>query len=233
MRHKAEKERQHIDLEAMHRKMYLLPEAARLLRINTTTLKRWLEGDERRPPVIRPHATGSDAVTWGEFVEAGFLREYRRSLSLQRIRPAMAKLRQKFDVPYPLAHYKPFIGPGRHLTLEAQQEAQVPRDLFIVYWEIATGQLVLADPTLDYIEKVDFALGGTRWAERIHPAGRESPVVIDPDYSFGAPTIRGIKTYIITELVEAGESLEVVAEGYSLSVTDIEAAVAYEGEAAA
>ena len=48
----------------MQREMYLLPEAARLLRINTTTLKRWLEGDERLPPVIRPQATGSDAVTW-------------------------------------------------------------------------------------------------------------------------------------------------------------------------
>ncbi len=232
MTHKAEKEQQHIDLEAMQREMYLLPEAARLLRINTTTLKRWLEGDERLPPVIRPQATGSDAVTWGEFVEAGFLREYRRSLSLQRIRPAIAKLREKFDVPYPLAHYKPFIGPGRHLTLEAQQEAQVPPDLFIV-WEIATGQLALADSALGYIEKVDFAAEGRRWAERIHPAGRESPVVIDPDYSFGAPTIRGIKTYIITELVEAGESLEFVAEGYSLSVAEIEAAVAYEGKAAA
>ena len=183
--------------------------------------------------MIRPQATGSDAVTWGEFVEAGFLREYRRSLSLQSIRPAIAKLRETFDVPYPLAHYKPFIGPGRHLTQEAQQEAQVPQDLFIVYWEIATGQLALADSALGYIKKVDFAPEGRRWAERIHPAGRESPVVIDPDYSFGAPTIRGIKTYIITELVEAGESLEFVAEGYSLSVAEIEAAVAYEGKAAA
>ena len=222
-----------MDFAAMHRDMYSIGEAARLLRINAATLRRWLDGSRRHPPVIRPERTRSEVVTWGEFVEAGFLREYRRSTSLQRIRPAILKLREKFGTPYPLAHHKPFVGPGLHLTLEAQEEAQLPGDLLIVLKEIATSQLVLSDPALDYVTRVDFCPSGMEWAERIRPAGRESPVVIDPDYSFGAPTVKGIKTYVISELVEAGEPLEILAKEYSLSIGEVEAAVAYEGRAAA
>ncbi len=42
----------------------------------------WLDGYERQgaqyAPVIRVEATGDDVVTWGEFVELGYLREYPR-----------------------------------------------------------------------------------------------------------------------------------------------------------
>jgi len=222
-----------MDIEAMHREIYSVPEAARLLRLSAATLKRWLDGNNRRPPVIRAAATGSEAVTWGEFVEAGFLREYRKATSLQRIRPAIAKLRETFGVPYPLAHFKPFVGPGLHLTLEAQEEAQLPQDLIIVHLEIATSQLVLSYEALSYVQRVEFSPHGLQWAERIRPAGRQSPVVIDPDYSFGAPTVGGFKTYIVTELVQAGEAPEILAGEFSLSVSEIEAAVAYEVKAAA
>ena len=41
----------------------------------------------RYAPVIRPEPTGDDLVTWGEFVELGYLREYRRKgVPLQRLR---------------------------------------------------------------------------------------------------------------------------------------------------
>ena len=42
----------------------------------------WLEGGVRRchqyPPVIRTEPTGSKFVTWGEFIEARYLADYRR-----------------------------------------------------------------------------------------------------------------------------------------------------------
>ena len=56
------------------------------------TLHYWLEGGTRRgrtyAPVVREQPTGSRAVTWAEFVEAGLLREYRRDLGIP-----MAELR--------------------------------------------------------------------------------------------------------------------------------------------
>ena len=216
-----------MSIEVLDRELYTIGEAARLLRVPASTLRWWLEGRDHYPPVVRSESTGASTVTWGEFVEAGFLREYRKARSLQLLRPVIDKLREEFDVPYPLAHFKPFVGPGLQLTLEAQRSAELPDDLAIVY-EITTGQLVLAYEAKEFLQRVDFAPSGMQWAERLYPAGRGSPVVIDPDFSFGAPTIRGIRTGAIAELVEAGEIPEAVAEDFSLEVPDVKAAVSYE-----
>jgi hypothetical protein len=89
-------------VEVLQIELYTIAEAARLLRVPASTLRWWLEGRDEYPPVIRPEPTGSGTVTWGEFVEAGFLRG-----SLQRLRPVIDKLREDFGVPYPLAHFKP------------------------------------------------------------------------------------------------------------------------------
>ncbi|MGH8910680.1 MAG: DUF433 domain-containing protein, partial [Egibacteraceae bacterium] len=79
-----------MSVAVLERELYTVGEAARLLRMPVSTLKWWLEGrpSEGRPPVLRPEPTGSNAVTWGEYVEAGYLREYRRrQVPLQHLRP--------------------------------------------------------------------------------------------------------------------------------------------------
>lgn len=73
--------------------------------------------------MIRPESARAGAVAWGEFVEVRFLREYRKARSLQLLRPVVEKLREGLGVPYPLAHFEPFVGPGLELTLEAQRLA--------------------------------------------------------------------------------------------------------------
>lgn len=68
----------------LDRGLYDEPLAAEVLGVPRRTLHYWLEGGERRgrtyAPILRPPATGSNTVTRGEFVEARYLREYRRSL---------------------------------------------------------------------------------------------------------------------------------------------------------
>src|SRR5262245_39649684 len=101
-------------VSVLDRPLYSIGEAAGFLRIPRNTLLRWLEGVHVRgayyEPVIRPEATDSDSVTWAEFVEAGFLREYRQhGVSLQHMRPFIERARKKQGTPYPLAHFRPFI----------------------------------------------------------------------------------------------------------------------------
>ena len=218
--------------ENLDRETYSVAEAARLLRVSSATLRWWLEGREQYPPVLRPEPTGSGNVTWGEFVEASFLREYRKRRSLQRLRPVIARLRAEFDVLYPLATCQPFIGPGRDLTLRTQRDENLPDELAIVH-EIVSGQLVLTPVASRFMERVDFIEEAPRWALRILPMGKDSPVVIDPEYSFGSPTVRGIRTEVIAELVEAGEGIDEVAEDFSLKIAEVRAAVAYEWQLAA
>lgn len=75
----------------LDRPIYSLAEAARLLRVSPSRLRWWLEGavrgQKRYPPVLRAQPTGDPRVSWGEFIEAAYLREYRAHLPLQRLRP--------------------------------------------------------------------------------------------------------------------------------------------------
>lgn len=57
--------------------LYSYADIDRLVGLHSGTALRWLEGYERQgrfdDPVLRPEPTGSEAVTWGEMVEARLL----------------------------------------------------------------------------------------------------------------------------------------------------------------
>lgn len=211
-------------------------EAARQLRIPPATLRYWLEGAERRgrhyEPVLRDAPTGSTQVTWGEMVEARYLRAYRTQVSMQRLRPFIEALRREFSVPYPLAHFRPYIDSTRRLVLRLQEEADVPDELWLVF-EGADGQLRLNPAiTQDFLARVEFddtGADGAGAALRIYPQGRSSAVVIDPLVSSASATVAGVRTAILAERAEAsGETPEELAEEFGLTVPNVKAAIAFE-----
>lgn len=131
-------------LSILERPVYGIAEAAALLGLRPDRTRAWLDGYERQgvrySPVIRPESTRDDVVTWGEFVELGYLREYRRKgVPLQRLRPVIDELRRGFETPYPLATAKPYIF-GKELVLEVQERNDLPSAIPIV---IRSGQQIL------------------------------------------------------------------------------------------
>jgi len=212
-----------------------MAEAARLLGLRSAArLRGWIDGYRTYPPVIRLEPTGSDLVTWGEFVEARYLAEYRNRhrIPLQRLRPAILELRKKFRVPYPLAHAGPYLDvANRELLLRLQEEAGLGRRLAPLV-VIRNDQLVLAEPAESFVAKVDFASADGP-VERVYPLDKSQPVVIDPLRSFGAPSVRGIRTENLYELFQADESVDSIAAAYDLEPADVEAAIRFESRAAA
>ena len=214
----------------LERPVYGVTEAAGLLGLRADRTRAWLDGYERRgvryPPVVRSEATRDDIVTWGEFVELGYLREYRRKgVPLQQLRPVIDDLRHEFDTPYPLATAKPFLY-GKELVLELQQRNGLPAALAIV---IRSGQTIaFASETERFLQKVEFHPPDDGDARRLMPAGRASPVVIDPLVRFGRPTVNGVATERLWELYDAGEQIQEIAAGYDLAEELVRAAVAYE-----
>lgn len=214
----------------LERPVYGVVEAAGLLGLRSDRTRAWLDGYTRGgvkyPPVIRPERSGEELVTWGEFVELGYLREYRRKgVPLQRLRPVIEALRREFDTPYPLATARPYIY-ERELVLEFQQQSDLPGAIAIV---VRTGQgLMLSAEAKRFFTKVEFDDAGAGEALRLSPAGRASPVVIDPLVRFGRPAVSGVATDRLWELFDAGEPLAEIAAGYELDIGDVRAAVAYE-----
>jgi uncharacterized protein (DUF433 family) len=162
----------------------------------------------------------------GEFVELGYLREYRRKgVPLQRLRPVIDEFRREFGTPYPLATAKPYVY-DRELVLELQEKNDLPQAIAIV---IRSGQEILMTPeTNRFFKKVEFDPGAVDDALRLRPAGEASPVVIDPLVRFGRPSVHGVATDRLWELHDAGELLEEIADGYDIDIHSVRAAVAYE-----
>jgi uncharacterized protein (DUF433 family) len=215
--------------------LYDEPLAAQVLGVPASTLHWWLEGGSQRgrhyEPVLRPEATGSRQVTWGEFVEARYLKEYRRThgVQLQRLRAFIGFMRSELDVPYPLAHARPWVGPDQHLFVAAQEETQLPPHLWACV-EPQSGVRLLFPAAESFLERIEFDDPGPAGVVvRLHPDGPESPVVIDPEVRFGSPTVRGIPTEAITEQVLAGDSVESVAIDFELPLGLVVAALKYEG----
>ncbi len=217
----------------LDRYLYSFGEAARLLQIPTETLRRWLLGATRAGvgylPVIRADPGGRDAVTWGEFVEAGLLREYRaKRVPLEKMRPFIEKAREQFGVPYPLAHFGPKLD-ERRLVYRLQQEAGLDPGLYLV--DADDDQMRWAPPVERFLTTVEFNAAGS--VSRVLPLGPQTPVAIDPEVSFGVPQIRGVRTELVAESIAAGESEEEAARSWGLGPGDVEAALVWEKSLAA
>ena len=217
----------------LERTLYDEQLAAVLLGVSPSTLHWWLEGRKQGSkvyaPVLRAEPTGSREVTWGEFVEARFLREYRRTLEvpLPSIRAFVGYLRENLNTRYPLATARPWVGAGRRLLIEAQASTELPADLWAAY-EPHSGQALLTAPAQSYLERVEFETEGGEAVIRVYPDGKDSPVIIDPEVRFGSPSVSGIPTESLSELVRAGDSIEMVSDDFDLPLGTVIAALRYE-----
>ncbi|NHN56394.1 DUF433 domain-containing protein [Calidifontibacter sp. DB0510] len=220
-----------VGVTVLDREVYAEAEAARLLAMPQSTLHYWLEGRTQGGhtylPILREQVTSRRVVTWGEFVEAALLRGYRnQKVPMPQLRAFIERLREETGAPYPLAEHRPWVS-GTDLLFAAQEEADLPPE----FWLVSNGQGLLTYPGDAFVHRVTWAEG---IAQRLRPpvASNESPVVIDPLQRFGRPSIAGVSTAALADEVEAGATVEEVAEDFGISAEDVRWAVAYENESA-
>jgi uncharacterized protein (DUF433 family) len=224
-----------VSVAVLHRPLYTIAEAADLLGMRPQKLRRWLDGYAVAgvwyEPVIREAHTGSDIVTWAEFVEASLLAEYRTDLSLQYLRTVIVDLRDRTGAPYPLAHEQPYVDQSLfQLIFRVQEESGAePPERLVELRRTPDGkpadQLVLAPTVETFVRKVEFDAGVVA---RLWPMGRDHRVLIDPDVSFGVPTVEGIRTEVLGEAHAAGDNVTGIARAWDLDVSLVEEALVWE-----
>jgi uncharacterized protein (DUF433 family) len=218
-------------VELLDRPVYGMSQVDRLLGLTSGTARRWIDGYKRGkreyPPVVRLETTHDELVTWGEFVETRLLAEYRgRGVSVQHMRPAIDRLRDRFDTRYPLAHARPFtLTMGRELVLEVQDDVGLDRHLHLVV--ARNDQIVLTDPALQFVESAEFGQQSDV-VERLRPVTEVGEVVIDPLRQFGEPVVGSVRTEILAEQYRAGETIEGISRLFDLDGSLVEAALRYE-----
>lgn len=221
----------------LDRRLYAFGQVDYILGLSSGTAKRWVEGYSRAgrtyEPVVRPSSTGDDVVTWGEFVEIRLVAEFRGAgVPVLRMRPVIEQLREELDTRYPLATAKTWLEPsGPELLRRVQQQVGLERQLWLVV--ARTGQGVL---DLEWTPKASAFRRSAEWdrtdsrgvVQALRPVADITRVRIDPLRSFGEPTVRGVRTEIIAELVRAGDSPDMIAELYELERSAVDDAVRYE-----
>ncbi|MCY3787137.1 MAG: DUF433 domain-containing protein [bacterium] len=212
----------------LDREIYRFSQVDRILELSRGTAKRWINGHERLgthyEPVVRQDHTGSQVVTWGEFVETRLISEYRSAgVNIFRMRPAIEALRRRFGMQHPLATARPFIDvEGCELVRRVQDETNLDRSLWFV---IRSGQMILPSMALQRFQKVaEYDAEGT--VIRLNLAEN---VVLDPEYASGEPTIRGrrLRVFDIVEAAAAGESDASIKQMWNLTDEQYSDAVLY------
>jgi len=224
----------------LERPTYGMGQVDQLLRLNSGTARRWIDGYDRGGkeyrPVVRPARTDEPLVTWGEFVECGFLAQYRSAgVPLINLRPVVDRLRDELGVRYPLAHKRLYVA-GRDLVERVQTETDLDGELAIV---VRTGQvmadadglrpLALSPSAQEFFDAARWGdTDGDAYVAQLAAPGSGGEVVFDPRRSFGSPTVAGIRTDVIAEEVGAGSDAGVVAKGFGITPEQVTAAVRYE-----
>ena len=226
--------------------IYYPAEAARLLGVGPSRLRRWVNGytywlagndaprQRRQAPVLHsdlPSIKGSRALSFLELMELRVVIALRqRGLSLQHIRGAATLARRVLRSSHPFASHRVFTnGSSIFATVLPGEDVSEMIELRKVrHAQVLIGQVL--EPFLNEIE-FDPSSG---FAHRWWPQGRRFPVVLDPRIAFGAPVIEGtaIRTAVVARMAQRASPSDVAGD-YEIPVRGIQAAVEFESLLAA
>ncbi len=208
---------------------YSFADADRLARVTPGTSKRWTRGYTyesgkgrlvRKPPVGRAELSVESAVSFADLLEVAAICGLRKlGFSLPQIRKIVDSCQDIFDSERPLLSHA-FKVDGRGAFVEGGKGVLV---------SVLRGKRRTAwDDVLEpFLETVDYQDG---WAQRWWPGGRSTQVVIDPNFGYGLPVIQGtgVRTEILIERSEVGDSMAQIADDFGVSVQLVRDAVQFE-----
>ncbi len=204
---------------------YPIASAANYAQTSRSNVSYWYYSKNKIGPALRGKEKRV-ALSYLQLVEVAFVATFRRlGFSLQSIRTARDYAAQALQAEFPFAQYR-WLTEGSELMLHLEEvapETQAPDSLVIA---TAAGQTAWAPAVRERFLEFDYDSGlAIQW----HVAGRESPVVIDPRVSFGAPIVNGVPTWALKGRREAGESIREIAADFGIDEPLVIAALVFEG----
>jgi uncharacterized protein (DUF433 family) len=211
---------------------YSIGDAARYLRIPSSTIRSWTVGYPYRvkdgsnffsPLIDIPKRKTSILLSFTNLVEVHILRAIRQDhqIKLNKVREALDYIDEQFNIPHPLATEK-FRTDGVDLFIEKYGS--------LINASQAT-QLDFKSELYTHLERIEPDDSGL--AIKIYPFTRSREennpkiVVIDPRIAFGRLVIAntGIPTSVLKERYWAGDSIDKLAYDYDCDRLTIEEAI--------
>ena len=220
------------NVDPWRRRLYLpayrVGEAARYSGTTAQAVTRWHHQGGRLGPAL-PGRLKRQHLSYLELVEVAFVATFRNlGVSLQRIRRARTYAAQILGSEHPFAEYR-WLTEGHHAMLylsELDDDASVGN---LVVADVH-GQVAWQEMVGQRFTQFDYEQGlALIW----YVAGRDNMVVIDPRVSFGAPTVKGVPTWVLKGRWSAGESISDIQDDFGLSEEESMDGLLFEGIKAA
>ncbi|MBI3148044.1 MAG: DUF433 domain-containing protein [Betaproteobacteria bacterium] len=212
---------------------YSLAEAARYLKLPAATLRSWVVGRAYPKgesvatfrPLLKPARKQPPLLSFYNLIEAHVLRSLRTEHGV-----AIRELRRAID-------YAERSLAIERLLLNKDLCTHAGEVFLIEYGKLinlsTSGQMAMRRMLEEHLKRVEW--DQWQFPVRLFPyvsaePTKERPIAIDPDVAFGRPVVirAGVSTEAIAGRIDAGETVEALAEDYDLKPEEIEEAGLYE-----
>lgn len=223
-------------IESLHFPAYSIAETSRLVGVPHWSVDRYLRGYEykywvkeeshegHQPPVVRQSRGDSTYASFLDLMDLLFVKEFlKRGFTLQYLRKALEEAREYLGTPH--------FARSEFYTGRDEIVLRLPQDgAFIAL--MTGGQTAIPEIINKLSDKLDFE-NVTQFglAQRWYPKGRNGSIVIDPQISFGRPTLDGygVATSNIYDLyLGEHKKIKPVTDWFNIPVPKIRGAIQFE-----
>jgi len=226
-----------IDLDTYRTgKAYTVGEVAHLVKTSPSTVRRWIKGyvydaqGRRMAPVFGEKDVGDGSpplLSYLDLIEILVaVRFTQHGGKLEKVRAAREMAKKKWpDLRYPFASVRLKMAGGDLLHGFDEEYGGAPLSMTLGTPE--APQYALPHIVEGALELLDFEGDlSVRW----FPAGRDVPIVVDPRFAGGRPTI--VKTGVTVDtiarrFVDGHEKMAYIARDLSIRTKDVEEAIRY------
>jgi len=199
---------------------YQIAEAAEYAKISPQTVVAWHKIEAHLLKQREQRA----ALSYLQLIEVAVVAAFRKAgVPMPRIRKARAWAAHELKTEHPFAVLR-FKENAKHLYLDSQQVELKNEDTVV---QADSGGQLEWQSIIGRLNEFEYEKGGIvlQW----HVAGKGSPIIIDPRISFGAPTVKGIPTWVLRGRHDAGESDSDIAEDFGIKKEEVREALKFEG----
>ncbi|MBE9470423.1 MAG: DUF433 domain-containing protein [Dehalococcoidia bacterium] len=207
--------------------MYSFTEVAHLSHVSVSTVRNWLRGYVTKQgevePLFKGHPEEEKACSFLQLIEIVVAAQFRKAerVSFQTVRYAYDNAQEQWNLEYPFAHLELQALGGHIIHVIRQRGPKISLQAIDQpsHWTLP-GLVRETIDQLDYEQEL-----AARW----YPAGKNIPIVVDPQISGGLPVVkgRGVTIEAIHKRFKAGQKMDFIAGDFELDFTVIEEVIRY------